>query len=207
MDSIAELTALRKADIVRASQMFARAFDNDPLLAHLIPDAARRRSLSPRLYRCVLRYGLHYGRVVATSPNWEGAAVWLPPQAAHASLPRMFRAGKFALPFRIGPRFTVRALKCHRHLDRLRRHHTPFSHWYLQLLGVEPQHQGKGNATALLAPMLVRSDHERVPCCLDTMNGENVTFYERFGFQVLAHSVVPKTNVGIWLLARAEGTN
>jgi hypothetical protein len=38
----------------------------------------------------------------------------------------------------------------------------------------------------------------------DTMNGDNVAFYERFGFSVAAKSVVPKTEIGLWLMARGD---
>jgi hypothetical protein len=52
--------------------------------------------------------------------------------------------------------------------------------------------------------MLARFDRERLPCCLDTMNGDNVAFYERFGFRVAAKSLVPKTQIGLWLMARGD---
>jgi hypothetical protein len=39
-------------------------------------------------------------------------------------------------------------------------------------------------------------------CCLDTTNGDNLPFSERFGFKVVAEGTVPKTNIGIWLMAR-----
>ncbi|MHB0960548.1 MAG: GNAT family N-acetyltransferase [Pirellulaceae bacterium] len=193
---------LGKSDILAASEMFARAFHNDPMLAYLIPDSAKRRYLSPRIYRCALRYGVYYGDVVATSANTEGVAVWLPPEAAHGSVPRMLRAGLLSLFFTIGPQFVVRFLSYYQHLERLRQRHTPFRHWYLQLLGVDPEHQGRGHASALLTAMLARAANERLPHCLDTMNRANVAYYERFGFKVVAESVLPKTQIGLWLMAR-----
>jgi ribosomal protein S18 acetylase RimI-like enzyme len=202
MSSVTGLIPLGKTNILPASQMFARAFQDDPLLAYLIPDSAKRRYLSPRMYRCALRYGFYYGHVLATSANLEGVTIWLPPEAAHGSVPMMLRAGLLSLSFTIGPQFVARFLSFYQHLDRLRQEHTPFRHWYLQLLGVDPEHQGRGHATALLTPMLTRLDHERLPCCLDTMNGDNVAFYERFGFRVVAKSLLPKTEIGLWLMAR-----
>lgn len=50
--------------------------------------------------------------------------------------------------------------------------------------------------------MLASLDREQVPCCLDTMNGDNVLFYEQFGFKIAAKSFVPKTEIGLWLMAR-----
>ena len=204
VNSGTELIPLTKTNIPPASEMFARAFHNDPMMTHLLPDSAKRPSLSAQSYQCLLRYGIHCGEVLATSANLEGVAIWLPPEAAHGSLAKLLRACLFTLPLTAGPSFFVRFLSYHRHLDRLRREHTPFRHWYLQLLGVDPSHQRKGFATALLTPVFARLDREHMPCCLDTMNSDNVAFYERFGFRVAAKSLVPKTQIGLWLMARGD---
>ena len=81
-------------DIQRASLVLGRAFHDDPLLSHLLPDPAKRASLSPKRFSCILRYG----EVRATSSEMEGVAVWLPPQSAHASVFKMVRVGAFSLP-------------------------------------------------------------------------------------------------------------
>ena len=85
--------------------MFARTFHNDPMMSHLLPDAAKRPSLSARSYQCLLRYGIHCGEVLATSANLEGVAIWLPPEAAHGSLAKLLRACLFTLPLTAGPSF------------------------------------------------------------------------------------------------------
>jgi ribosomal protein S18 acetylase RimI-like enzyme len=202
MSSATDPISLPANDILKAGEMFARTFQNDPMLCHLFPDAAKRRSISPRSFQCLLRFGLSCGEVVVTSANLEGGAIWLPPESAQASVAKLLRACLFTLPLTAGPRFFVRFLAYHQHLDRLRQEHTPFRHWYLQLLGVDPTHQGKGHAGALLNSMLARLDRQQLPCCLDTMNGANVAFYERFRFRVAAKSFVPKTDIGLWLMAR-----
>ena len=205
MDNATELIPVTRTSIRPASETLERAFQNDPMMIHLIPDSAKRPCLSARSYRCLLWYGLSYGEVQATSAKLEGVAIWLPPEAAHTSLLRMLRVGLFTLPLTAGPRLFVRFLAYYQHLDHLRQEHTPFRHWYLQLLGVDPEHQGRGHATDLLNPMLARLDGERLPCCLDTMNSDNVAFYQRFGFRVAAKSVVPKTEIGLWLMTREVG--
>ena len=205
MSSSTDPTPLPAADIPKAGEMLARSFHNDPMTCHLLPDAAKRPNPSARSFQCLLRYGIHCGQVVATSERLEGVAIWLPPEAAQDSLAKLVRVCLFTLPLTAGPGFFVRFLSYHQHLDRLRREHTPFRHWYLQLLGADPGHQGRGYATALVNPLLARFDRERLPCCLDTMNGDNVAFYERFGFRVAAKSFVPKTQIGLWLMARGAG--
>lgn len=53
-------------------------------------------------------------------------------------------------------------------------------------MGIAPPAQGRGIGTRLIAPGLARADAQSLPCYLTTARGENVRFYERFGFQVEA---------------------
>ncbi|MFW9949842.1 MAG: GNAT family N-acetyltransferase, partial [Candidatus Thorarchaeota archaeon] len=63
------------------------------------------------------------------------------------------------------------------------------------------EHQGKGWARALLNPMIVRADKDKLPCYLET--GErNVTLYEKFGFEVINRISVPKFDNDIYLMMR-----
>ena len=104
---------LEMLDIQGASFLLGRAFHDDPFLRHLLPDPAERKRLSPKGFRCILRYGVRYGEVQATSSNMEGVAVWLPPQSAHVSMSKMVRVGAFSLPFTVGPRFFFRFSRLH----------------------------------------------------------------------------------------------
>jgi ribosomal protein S18 acetylase RimI-like enzyme len=193
---------LTSFEIAGASQVLARAFRNDPLVSYLLPDATGRERRLDRFYRCFLRYGLLYGELQAPSPNLEGLAMWLPPGEIQGAIPKMVRAGAFFLPFTVGPRFVIRSWMYSEHIRQLRHRHTPFPHWYLQLLGVNPEDQKQGHATRLLRSMLERLDREKVPCCLDTANRVNLVFYERLGFQVAAESRLPRGNVDCWLMVR-----
>ena len=197
--TVARLTALA---IPRVSRMLARAFCHDPMVAYLLPRAEGRERYLQRLFRCVLRCGQLYGENHATSPELEGAAVWLPPEAGTGAILKMARAGALLLPFSVGPRFFVRCFKYSEHVSHLRRQHASFPHWFLQLLGVDPEHQKGGCASRLLRSMLERLDREKTPCCLDTANPRNVGFYERFGFRVAAEGGLEGSDVHCWLMVR-----
>ena len=82
--------------------------------------------------------------------------------------------------------------------DRL----VPPQHWFLQAIGVSPQYQGKGYASKLLRPMLLRIDKEGLPCYLETLEEQNVRLYEHFGFKVIEESNVPNTNLTNWAMLR-----
>jgi GNAT superfamily N-acetyltransferase len=55
-------------------------------------------------------------------------------------------------------------------------------HWYLHLLGVRPEAQGRGLSRAVLTPMFARADEKKVPIFLETMPQANVPIYEKLGF-------------------------
>ena len=55
-------------------------------------------------------------------------------------------------------------------------------HWYLGVLATAPAHQGRGLASAVIAPVLADADERGIACCLETSTIENRAFYGRRGF-------------------------
>lgn len=58
-------------------------------------------------------------------------------------------------------------------------------HWYLPLIGIDPQYQGKGLGGALLDHGLAFADRDGVPAYLESSNPRNIGLYERHGFERL----------------------
>jgi ribosomal protein S18 acetylase RimI-like enzyme len=79
---------------------------------------------------------------------------------------------------------------------------TPFPHWYLEIIGVTPENQGKSFAGKLIRDMLVKIDEEGLPCYLETVEEKNVGIYRRFGFEVIETSQVPGTPLFTWAMLR-----
>jgi GNAT superfamily N-acetyltransferase len=76
-----------------------------------------------------------------------------------------------------------------RHLPRLLRalmtleaKHPREPHYYLPFVGVDPDWQGRGLGSSVLAPVLARCDSERVPAFLEASTPRNRALYERHGF-------------------------
>ena len=63
-------------------------------------------------------------------------------------------------------------------------------HWYVLVLGVHPDHQGKGLGGVLLRQVLQRADDERVAVYLESSNPKNLDFYRKYGFEV-TEKIVP----------------
>lgn len=66
--------------------------------------------------------------------------------------------------------------------DRL---HPGAAHYYLPCIGVDPDCQGTGLGSAILAHLAAKADQENVGCYLENANPRNLPLYQRFGFQVV----------------------
>ena len=195
------LVRVQTPQAARVAALLARAFQNDPMMLALIPDARQRRRLLPRVITWNVTYACRYGEVYAT-PGWEGAAVWLPPGATAMTLRRILRAGLFVAPFQVSWRVLQRLAASGDAVARLHHQHAPMPHWYLSQLGVDPTHQRRGFASALLRPLLARLDAGGLPCYLETAQPANLPLYQRFGFAVVGEHRLARGNVALWALLR-----
>ena len=176
-------SAARPEQLPALTELLGRAFINDPLLRYLEPNDKWRQRLTPVLYRAVLRYCQRYGQADVTSDG-HAVACWLLPRHCLPSLWRELRSGMWALPFKGRTQALRRLLQFDAAAKALRLQHAGSEHWYLWTLAVDPTHQRKGNASALLKTVLTRADRSGEICYLETQNPANVALYERFGFQL-----------------------
>lgn len=200
-----DLLRLKMEQIGPAAEMLARAFGQDPKMGYFVPDEGRRPEITRHHFEFLLRYGLIYGEVYATSPRLEGVAVWLPAKKVEITLWRALRAGLFRFRKGVGKEALERILSFSDYLDTLHRRHMPGPHHYLFFIGVDPACQGKGYASRLIRPVLARLDGEGLPCYLVTQNEQNVALYEHYGFRVIEKSLVPGTEVESWAMVREAG--
>jgi len=73
-----------------------------------------------------------------------------------------------------------------------RKHPRTPPHWYLSLLGTDPEARGRGLGSAVLQPVLERSDAERVGVYLESSKEANIGFYARLGFRVTRELRLPR---------------
>jgi GNAT superfamily N-acetyltransferase len=69
--------------------------------------------------------------------------------------------------------------------DEMDKYHPEEPHWYLPLIGVEPNAQGRGLGEALMRHATSRCDQEEVLAYLESSNPRNISLYLRHGFEVL----------------------
>ena len=177
-----DLRLAHAADAPAIGATFARAFANDPVTSWVTPVPARRVRLLARLNATIARYEGIPRRatyVAEDAGRIVGAAIWQPPRPR----PVNWRSAPFALAAGIAlGRDIPRMVMAGRAAAGAR---PPERHWYLQLLGVDPDVQGTGVGGALVRAHLATVDDDGLPAYLET-TAENVPFYEAFGFRVSA---------------------
>jgi GNAT superfamily N-acetyltransferase len=182
-------------DVEKLATTLARAFDDDPLTVWLFPhDEPRRRKL-PTFFRSLLRASLPFGEVYTTD-DARCAAIWNPPGTFPMGWAKDARLGLVTTRL-IG----LRIATCAQGLMYFASHHPKDRHWYLQMLGTEPDAQSKGLGSAILAPVLERCDREGERVYLESSKERNIPFYARHGFAVSQEIQVPRGPV-VWAMWR-----
>ena len=203
---LSNLVRLRKSQIKPAADVLARAFQDDPLFVYFFPNASERKKKSPYIFQLLVHYGVLYSEVYATSPNLEGVAVWLPSEKTDMSFRRTMRSGVLLMIPKIGKEVTNRLQCFDEYVTPIRQRHAPFRHWYLQIIGVDPEFQGKGYGSTLLKPMFARMDREQLPCYLETESQKNVSIYQHYGFKVVEEVKIPGTELSNWSMLREKSS-
>jgi len=168
-------------DIPALARMLARAFLDDPVASWAWrPDDLRLRALER--FQAVRLRQLLAGEEIWTTDELSCAALWAPPGSWHTSL----RETAMLVPSFLRPRLFVRMPLVALGWERLERAHprTP-PHFYLALLGTEPDAQGKGLGSAVLGGVLEQCDRDQVGAYLESSKERNIDFYARHGFRVL----------------------
>ena len=86
-----------------------------------------------------------------------------------------------AFLIRIGIKPVIRILKSEAHVHNNFRKYPCYCHLYM--IGVLPEAQGKGLASALMNPMIQRMKEKSIPVFLETANPRNVDIYKKKGFK------------------------
>lgn len=184
MDDLKELYRLNIRDIPRASSVLSSAFVNDPDLKKIIPGKKRRLEKLKIIFQPFVKFGILYGEVYAPSEKIEGVAVWNHSSKKEITFWRSIRSGFLGMVSKIkGPERKL-FQQYGDEMDTYTRNIIEGEHWFLFILGIDPDSQRNGFGTRLLEPMLDRIDQEGLPVMLDTNKDANLGYYRRFGFDV-----------------------
>jgi GNAT superfamily N-acetyltransferase len=202
MGATIEVVRLDDEQIPAAAAVLARAFFPDPLFIRVLPDEQHRAAALPAIMQMIVTYCQRYGECYTTAGAVRAVAAWNAP-GSETTEERMMAAGFGAAAAAMGDAATGRLLAVVEHFDGLRARALPDPHWYLMVVGVEPNLQGQGVGGGLLQPVLARADATGLACYLETATLRDVQFYTRHGFQVLEEGDVPGVGEHYWTMRRA----
>ena len=173
--------------------MLSRAFKDE--LKDIIPDPEERRVKEPYANEFFLRRGYPYDMAFITSPKLEGIVVWVrSDKRGKRPFWRILTTGAIRQAIQIGIKPLLKMRDYDKYIEKKHKALAPYKHWYLAVLAVDPEHQGKGYASRLLNETLSQIDKDGLPCYLETEGEKNVAIYQHFGFEVIDEFVVPNTN-------------
>ncbi len=191
------LSLASKLDQAAVVQTLALAFQDDPALCWIMPNAERRRERLPLLFSILFKSDLPTGMILK-SAGGESASLWRAPGTADTGIWELIRS---AIPMTqvfgsgIGRGIAIStALDAH--------HPKGISFWYLHFVGVAPDFQGKGWGGSIIREGLLRTASDGLPTYLETATPENVPLYQRLGFDIIEEWDVPDGGPHFWSMLR-----
>jgi GNAT superfamily N-acetyltransferase len=163
-------------ELPRAISAIIAAFLTDPPARFAWPSPHDYLLAMPKAIREFAGSCVEHGTAYVTA-DFRGAALWLPPrvQPDGEALEKVFRD--------TAKRENLDDLLAT--FEKMGQFHPREAHWYLPMIGVDPNAQGKGLGAALMHHALARCDQERSLAYLEASKPQNVPFYLRHGFEVI----------------------
>jgi ribosomal protein S18 acetylase RimI-like enzyme len=186
-------------DAERLASMLGRAFADDPMIRWKLRPDVTAVQIGATFEPLVAAHA-----AVGTLREVEGAhaaAAWIPPELAGRfdELARSGREAVLALTDDGGARFDA-------FWDWVAEH-LPTDAWYLDFVGFDPAHQGRGYGTALVRDGLARAHASGTAGFLLTETERNVALYERLGFGVVERTDAPGGGPTIWFMRAGPSSN
>lgn len=198
-----EVGSARKQDVNALARVLGRAFFDDPVMMWMVPDDAKRSRALPLVFGAMTRHHFLAGAAVQVAGRGGqvgAAALWDPPgrwkQNRREEL-RMMPSFLRAMGLQVGRGLRVSEL--------MKKHHPEEPHWYLGVIGSDPDVRGSGLGQALMRSRLDRCDAEGAPAYLESSKESNVPYYLRFGFEVTAELAIPDGGPTMWQMWRRPG--
>ncbi len=161
-----------------------KAFIDDPLYQYISDDHVVRENIISIVYDMMINNSAGDFYIDNSLP--QAGAVWMNLQEKGNSSVLTGLKVHLRMLFSGGIRRIATLDQPFKQLDQRQKELYQESDYYLSLLFVSPEMQGKRLASKLLSEQLNKFDQEHLTCSLDTFNPNNIGLYERFGFQLVS---------------------
>jgi ribosomal protein S18 acetylase RimI-like enzyme len=187
----AHVRRMAAADMTAVCEVIGAAFANNPsTLANVGGDTARAERVMRNAVR-IAKFGRRWSHALVAERDGAIVGALNAAQWPHCQMktiekiktvPSMVAIMRDALP----RAFTM--------TSRREAHDPREPHWHVGPLGVDPDVQGQGVGASLLQAFLSTVDEAGEPAFLETDIERNVTFYQRFDFEVVECEVIVGVN-------------
>lgn len=176
----------------------AAAFQTDPAVSWIIPDAAERARRLPRMFAWLWDDHERHGMALGT-PDCAAVTLWRLPGKVHhhdalwpAEVVRLLNI------------FGRRIMRASKVGDAIGAHLASGEDWfYLRYAGVRPDAQGQGLGGLTIRAGLAQAEAAGMPALLETATESNVGIYLRLGFAVHEEWDVPASGAPhFWSMSR-----
>jgi GNAT superfamily N-acetyltransferase len=96
----------------------------------------------------------------------------------------------------------IKVISIFNRMEALHKKYALSPHYFLSSIGVSPKYQGKGLASRLIKPILLKADENGMGVYLETLTPGNVPIYQHFGFKIMEKVEFRKENLTLWALYR-----
>jgi len=173
-----------RADLPTVVDVWVEAFAADPFFRWIASDNADWPAFGTRWMSLVADLCFERGHTYLAE---DVAVAWVPPDVALVG-PADIERARDIIAAHAGDERAEQALRV---IVEARGYAMQEPHWTLQYVGVRDRARGAGLGGLAVAPMLAVADRDSLPVGLTSTNGRNLTFYERFGFRVVAEVLTP----------------
>ena len=178
---------LADADLIK--RILLVSFKNDPHVNWLLEESKNKFKLN-LLVDYVVHQTLRKGEIYLSDHN-NAVALWDFERNEKMSFHYIWR--NLAFLIRIGIKSVIRIVKSETHVHNNFRKYPCYCH--LSMIGVLPEAQGKGLASALMNPMIQRMKEKSIPVFLETANPRNVDIYKKKGFKTFETLTIGDRNL------------
>jgi ribosomal protein S18 acetylase RimI-like enzyme len=172
------ITRAEVTDVSTINRVLARAFQDDPVFRWIVPDERARQRALPGVFGAFTEVYVDHGETYVA--DGDAAALWVTPGVEPFTEEQGASFGQRMVEL-LGPD-AERAFDLNQLLEE---HHPQDPSWYLQFVGVTPEHQQHGLGSRLVSTMLDRADAEGTAAYLEATNPDNRRLYERHGFDTV----------------------
>ena len=155
-------------------------------------DAAAAREAMIKYMDYSMTEAQNHGDLRLTEDQESGAAIWSIPLVPDRAAALSYNKKQF-LAAHLGEKALAAYSDIVEFMDQQSKGVIAGNTWYLSILGITPESQGKGLGGALVRPVLETTDALGVSAYIESFTPSNFGFYEHLGFKTVKTAFEPVT--------------